>query len=85
MRKRKKRSPVEVGYFTVTEAADYLRLSERLLRDQLKDPVHPIPHYRIGSAGRLIRIKRDDIDQWLENFRASSDTDLDQIVSELMA
>ncbi|MBF0234711.1 MAG: helix-turn-helix domain-containing protein [Desulfamplus sp.] len=84
MGKPKSRSTVVVGYFSVQEAADYLRISERLLRDLLIDPLKPLPHFRIGSAGRLIRIRKVEIDEWLENFRSTSEIDIDEIVSELM-
>ncbi|SLM29778.1 hypothetical protein MTBBW1_1970002 [Desulfamplus magnetovallimortis] len=70
--------------FTVSEAADYLRISERLFRDLMKDPTHPIPFYRIGSAGRLIRIRKVEIDEWLENFRSTSEIDLDEMINELI-
>ena len=34
--------------------------------DLLKDPVNPIPHYRIGAAGRIVRIKKSEFDQWMQ-------------------
>ncbi len=71
--------------FTIPEAANYLRISERLFRDLVKDAVNPIPFYRIGSAGRLIRIKKSDIDSWMENYRSTSDINFDEIVNELMS
>lgn len=75
---------VEAGYFSVTEAAGYLRVSERLMRDFLIDPVNPLPHFRIGSAGRLIRIKKDEIDAWIESFRSTSEININEIVADLM-
>jgi len=82
--KNKKKTAVEVGYLSVTEAADYLRVSDRLMRGLLIDPVKPLPHFRIGNAGRLIRIRKTDIDVWVENFRPTSEINIDEIVAELM-
>lgn len=52
-------------YFKVSELAEYVGISDRTLWDLLKDPVNPIPHYRIGAAGRIVRIKRSEFDQWM--------------------
>lgn len=71
-------------YFSVSEAANYIGISERLIRDFLKDPLCPIPYYRIGSAGRLIRLKKSDIEKWLENFKSTCDINIDEIVNALM-
>ena len=70
--------------FTAPEAAEYLKISERMLRDLLKDPSHPLPYYRIGSAGRLIRIRKADIDDWLESYKSKSEINIDQLVADLM-
>lgn len=82
--KTKKKSAVEVGYLSVTEAADYLRVSDRLMRGLLIDPVNPLPHFRIGNAGRLIRIRKSDVDQWIESFKSTTDVNIDKIVNEFM-
>jgi len=71
-------------YLSVSETAFYTGISERLLRDLLKTPINPIPHFRIGSSGRIIRIKRADINSWMESFKSTTDVNIDAIVNELM-
>ena len=86
MKKRSKgcsQTTVIREYFAVSEAANYMGISERLIRDLLKSPINPIPHFRIGSSGRIIKIKRADIDSWLENFKATNDVNINKIVDEL--
>ena len=47
------RVTVQKEYFKVSELAEYAGISERTLWDLLKDPVNPIPHFRVGAAGRI--------------------------------
>ena len=75
---------VEKSYLSVSETAIYTGISERFLRDFLKDSVNPLPHFRIGSAGRIIRIRKSDIDSWIERFNPMSQVDIDLIVNELI-
>ena len=75
---------VHKAYFSLSETAFYTGISERLLRDLLKSPINPIPHFRIGSAGRIIRLKKADIDSWFESFKSTSQIDIDTIVNELI-
>jgi excisionase family DNA binding protein len=63
---------VEREYLKVSELAQYAGISVRTLWDLLKDPVNPIAHYRIGAAGRIVRIKRSEFDQWMREQKASS-------------
>ena len=60
---------VEKEYFKVSELSKYSGISDRTLWDLLKDPVNPIPHYRIGAAGRIVRIKKSEFDQWMQTQR----------------
>ena len=82
MGKRKDR--VEKEYFSVAETSTYSGISQRTLRDHLKDPVNPIPHFRIGSAGRIIRIKKSEFDQWMDSQRAWQGKGIDEIVEDLL-
>ncbi len=54
------------GYFSLKALAAYSGLSVRTLRDRLIDPIHPLPHYRVGGK---ILVSRAGFDQWLEQFR----------------
>jgi excisionase family DNA binding protein len=51
-------------YMDVTEAAEYLRLSERQLRDLCRD--EKITHARIDY--RTYRFKKTDLDAWFEVY-----------------
>ena len=66
-------------YLSLPEAAKYLCLSQRTLREHLKS----IVHYRYG---RKIIFKRSQLDSWVETFRVRDD-DLDvavQIAEEML-
>ncbi len=52
-------------YMTLAELAAYSSMSKSTLRKWLRIGM---PHYRLG---RSIRIKRNEFDQWLEQFRAA--------------
>jgi len=74
---------VKKEYFKVSELAEYSGISDRTLWDLLKDPVNPIPHYRIGASGRIVRIKKSEFDQWMQAQRSSDIDWIDQIVDEI--
>jgi len=71
-------------YFKVSELAEYSGISDRTLWDLLKDPVNPIPHYRIGAAGRIVRIKKSEFDQWMQMQKKNNISKIDEIVDELL-
>jgi len=70
-------------YFKVSELAEYSGISDRTLWDLLKDPVNPIPHYRIGAAGRIVRVRRSEFNDWMKRQRADKNLDIDKIVDEI--
>ncbi|MCD4674752.1 MAG: helix-turn-helix domain-containing protein [Desulfobacula sp.] len=57
------------AYLTVSETAEYTGLSEGTIRKFLKDPIIPLPHYKVGTTGRFIRIKKKEIDRWLYFYK----------------
>ncbi len=71
-------------YLTVKELSVFSGISERTLRDLLKDPVNPIPSFRIGPAGRIVRIKKSEFDEWMLSQRAQQELDLDDLVNEIL-
>ena len=71
-------------YFKVSELAEYSGISDRTLWDLLKDPANPIPHYRIGTAGRIVRIKKSEFDQWMQTQKENNISKIDKIVDELL-
>ena len=78
-------SKIDKAYFSVKETAEYTGMGVRTIRGFLNDPITPLPHYRVGSAGRIIRIHKDEIDNWLKTFRVDSESmDIDEIVNEFI-
>jgi excisionase family DNA binding protein len=61
--------------------AQYAHLSVRTLRKALKDPVHPLPYYRVG---RKYLVRRSAFDTWLEYYRRSAETDVNHLVREVL-
>ena len=57
----------------------YSSLSVRTLRQYLKDPVDPLPSFRLGGK---ILVRRSEFDRWMAQFRQEG-ADLDHIVSEI--
>jgi hypothetical protein len=61
-----------------------LGISKRTFHSLLNDPIKPIPHFRIGSSGRIVRIKIGDLEAWLETYRAkTSDDNISKIIGGL--
>lgn len=77
------RGKVQKGYLSVSELEEYSGISRRTLWDLLKDPVNPIPHFRIGSAGRIVRVSKDEFNQWMQNQRGKQNSEIDRIVDEI--
>jgi len=75
---------VEREYLKVSELAQYTGISDRTLWDLLKDPVNPIPHYRIGTAGRIVRIKKSDFDQWMRDQQARESHFIDDVLEGIL-
>ena len=63
-------------HFSLTEAARYLGKSTRWMQYQVSG-TNPPPGFKVGKCWIF---KKSEIDQWLEQFRSSSD--LDQLVDE---
>jgi len=78
------KNSVEKEYFTVLELSKYVGISQRTLRDHLKDPINPIPHFRIGAAGRIIRIKKSEFDEWMNSQRATQGDEIDELIAEVL-
>ncbi len=71
---------VDREYLKVSELAQYAGISDRTLWDLLKDPVNPIPHYRVGAAGRIVRIKKSEFDQWMREQKVSESSLVDDVL-----
>ena len=71
-------------YFKVSELAQYTGISDRTLWDLLKDPVNPIPHYRVGAAGRIVRIKKSEFDEWMRNQKVRDASLVDDVLEGIL-
>jgi excisionase family DNA binding protein len=83
-RKEFKLAMVEREYLKVSELAQYTGISDRTLWDLLKDPVNPIPHYRIGAAGRIVRIKKSEFDQWMREQKVREGSLVDDVLEGIL-
>ena len=73
-------------YFSISELSDYSGISKRTLWTLLNNPNDSIPHFRVGSAGRIVRVRRSDFDDWMERQRGDRNIkDIDKIVDEIFA
>ncbi len=61
-------------FMDLKEAAQYLPLSERTIRQHLNE----IPHFRYGKK---IIFRRSELDRWMEGFRVR-DQDLDKAMKK---
>jgi len=71
-------------YFNVQELSKYSGISERTLWDLLKSPANPIPYFRIGATGRIVRVKKSEFDAWMQIQKASNINEIDRIVDEVL-
>lgn len=69
-------------YMDLTALSTYSGISKRKLRDFLKDPIHPLPCYRIDGK---ILVRRSEYDIWARQFRQVGDSDLDKIVADILS
>ena len=75
---------IKKEYFSILELSEYSGISQRTLWGLLKDPVNPIPHFRIGSAGRIVRVKKSEFDEWMQTQKSSDINLINRIVDEVM-
>jgi hypothetical protein len=69
-------------YLSLKALATYSGLSVRKLRNCLRHPSHPLPHYRVDGK---ILIRRSEFDIWIAAYRRVGDPDVDQIVDDVLA
>jgi excisionase family DNA binding protein len=68
-------------FLSLRALATYCGLSVRKLRDYLDDPLHPLPHYRVGGK---ILVRRSEFDAWISTYRRVGGVDVDPIVQEVL-
>jgi hypothetical protein len=69
------------GFFALPQLAQWCGLSVRFLRKALRDPLHPLPHFRVTK--KTIIVKGADFEDWLANYSADRN-EVDLVVSEVM-
>lgn len=75
-------SGIRKEYFTLPQLADFSGLGIRYLREAIKDPVHPLPHFRLNN--KTILVSRTEFAEWLEQFRAGQERETDRLVAEVL-
>ena len=68
-------------FLSLRALAGYSGLSVRTLRNLLKDPVDPLPYYRIG--GKLL-VRCSEYDLWAARRRETGDVDVNHAVTEVL-
>lgn len=68
-------------YLTLRALASNSGLSVRKLRDCLDDPLHPLPHYRVG--GRVL-VRRSEFDTWIGRHWQVGRADVERVVAEAL-
>lgn len=74
--------PSDDRYMSIATLSRYSGLSVRTLRGALRDPLRPLPHYRITAGGKVL-VRRSEFDAWMSHCRVDS-TDLDAIVRDVL-
>ena len=75
-------APDDNPYMPLATLSRYSGLSVRTLRTALRDPLHPLPHYRLNAGGKVL-VRRSEFDAWMSHCRVDS-ADVDAIVSEVL-
>jgi hypothetical protein len=65
-------------FLSLKALVGYSGLSMRKLRAYLKDPIRPLPHYRVGGK---ILVRRLEFDAWIATYRQGGDSDVERIVA----
>jgi hypothetical protein len=72
----------ENDYFlSLSAMAKATNLSTKTLRNYLSDPIHPLPHYRLG--GKVI-VRWSDFLSWLQRYKVAAEVDIDAVVQEIV-
>jgi len=80
----KKNNLIQREYLSILELSEYSGISQRTLWDLLKISVNPIPHFRVGSAGRIVKVKKSEFDQWMQTQISSNISWIDKVIDEIL-
>jgi hypothetical protein len=68
-------------FLTLKALASYSGISVRKLHEHLNDPLHALPHYRMG--GKIV-VRRSEFDAWIARYRQCGRADVDAIVDGVL-
>jgi hypothetical protein len=74
-----KSSDIGDGYLDLRALNAYSSISIPTLREHLKDPCTPLPHFKV--KGKIL-IRKSEFDDWMNGFRADEADRLGQIVED---
>lgn len=69
-------------YLSLKALAAYSSLSARTLRKALKDPSHPLPHYK--PNGKVL-VRRSEFDEWIGRYRRDRSLDMSAQLDRVVA
>ncbi len=69
-------------YLGLRALAAYAGCSVRWLRDQLRDPYHPLPCYRL--PGGKILVRRSEFDAWMASYRRIGNLEVERVVADVL-
>ncbi len=72
----------EKEYMTAKEAAKYLGISLRTLKNFMRHERFPIPYYKLSY--NLVRFHKRDLDRWMKNFKQDYGEELQQKKLEMI-
>ena len=75
-------SPAVDPFLSLRTLARYSCMSVRKLRQYIHDPVHPLPHYRLG--GKIV-VRQSEFDAWMAAYRRVGQADVEGIVNSVIS
>jgi hypothetical protein len=68
-------------FLTLKALVAYSGIGLRKLYEYLADPVHPLPHYRVG--GKIV-VRRSEFDAWIAAYRRLGGSDVGALVAGVL-
>ena len=68
-------------FLTLKALVAYSGIGLRKLYEYLSDPVHPLPHYRVG--GKIV-VRRSEFDAWMAAYRRLGGSDVGALVAGVL-
>jgi hypothetical protein len=72
---------MEPEYRTLKKLSESTGMAVRTLREHLRDPVRPLPHFRVKG---LILVKTKEFEEWIEGYRVDTPAKTRAIVEEIV-